>query len=454
MKTTKIFSRILDVLILLVFILFFSSAGFQDKKTSGWYVQTFPNLNGCTINSFDFLDSLTGFAVTNQNSSTQSYILRTTNGGDNWAIVSSTYPNFNKIQFADRNIGYASAYTNNLWKTTNGGDNWFLLSYGGLFYPESMALLNKDTLLFTENLGPFGGVFRTTDGGNTFQRIWAPVPSNIDGATAIYMYNKNLGFHIMDGSNGLRRTTNGGVNWIDVPNEHAAAIEMLDTLTGWKAYVGIKKTTDGGLTWNSQIVPQFNINDIKSISILNKDTIWAVGPHYDNGSNISYAIILITTNGGSIWSYQIADTSVMSGEYRYVKFYDRNYGWAWPHFYIGSLTFDKEIHTKVGGNDTTFLSGINPSLTESPDKYTLYQNYPNPFNPSTTIKYQCSIKGHIKISVFDITGKEVAVLVNEDKPAGIYSTMFDAGRLTSGIYFYRMIADDRQVDVKKMIYVR
>ena len=87
MKSTKVISRIIDVLILSVIAMYLISAGFRDSRTSGWYQQWFPNLNGSTIKDITFLDSLTGFAVTTTNSSLQAYILKTTNGGDNWNIV-------------------------------------------------------------------------------------------------------------------------------------------------------------------------------------------------------------------------------------------------------------------------------------------------------------------------------------------------------------------------------
>ena len=128
MKLQKTLSRILDGLILLVFILFFSSAGFQDRNSSGWYQQFFPNLNGSSIKDITFLDSLTGFAVTTTNSSVQAYILKTTNGGDNWNIIHTYVPpsvnsGFTRIQFATDSLGYASTNYFDIFKTMNSGLN-------------------------------------------------------------------------------------------------------------------------------------------------------------------------------------------------------------------------------------------------------------------------------------------------------------------------------------------
>ncbi len=77
---------------------------------------------------------------------------------------------------------------------------------------------------------------------------------------------------------------------------------------------------------------------------------------------------------------------------------------------------------------------------ESPASFTLLAAYPNPFNPSTTIQYELSEPTHVSLKVYDIAGREVANLVNEEKAAGSYNVRFDAGDLPSGTYFYRLHA--------------
>jgi hypothetical protein len=77
-----------------------------------------------------------------------------------------------------------------------------------------------------------------------------------------------------------------------------------------------------------------------------------------------------------------------------------------------------------------------------PKDFVLHQNYPNPFNPSTTIKFAVPKRGLVNIKVYDLTGQEVAVLVNEVKEVGTYEMKFDARSLASGVYLYRMIAGD------------
>ncbi|MDP3683052.1 MAG: T9SS type A sorting domain-containing protein, partial [Ignavibacteria bacterium] len=69
------------------------------------------------------------------------------------------------------------------------------------------------------------------------------------------------------------------------------------------------------------------------------------------------------------------------------------------------------------------------------------QNYPNPFNPETVISYQLPVNSKVSLKVFDILGKEVAILVNEEKPAGKYQVNFNGSILASGVYFYKLSAN-------------
>jgi hypothetical protein len=83
----------------------------------------------------------------------------------------------------------------------------------------------------------------------------------------------------------------------------------------------------------------------------------------------------------------------------------------------------------------------------------LQQNFPNPFNPTTTIIYSIPKSCFVSIKVYDILGREVTTIVNENKLAGNYTVQFNAVKLTSGIYFYRMQAGDF-VQTKKLILIK
>src|SRR5690606_5993500 len=97
--------------------------------------------------------------------------------------------------------------------------------------------------------------------------------------------------------------------------------------------------------------------------------------------------------------------------------------------------------------------GITQIGTEIPEKFTLDQNYPNPFNPTTTIKFNIPKNAYVKLAVYDILGREVAKLVNNQLTAGTYNYELNGTKLSSGVYFYTLEAGDF-VNTKKMVLIK
>ncbi|MGD0035787.1 MAG: DUF1566 domain-containing protein [Bacteroidota bacterium] len=127
-----------------------------------------------------------------------------------------------------------------------------------------------------------------------------------------------------------------------------------------------------------------------------------------------------------------------------------------PAYYRGPIA-EKDSWSEVGFRVTRkyigTATGINESGENHPDGFRLYQNYPNPFNPTTVIRYQLSAVGLITLKLYDVLGREVAVLVNEVKPPGGYSVTLDATRFSSGIYFYKIQAGS-YTTTKKMVLTK
>jgi uncharacterized delta-60 repeat protein len=124
---------------------------------------------------------------------------------------------------------------------------------------------------------------------------------------------------------------------------------------------------------------------------------------------------------------------------------------------LGAGTDGDFIIVKLTQNPT----GIDDHNFNQPDDFVLYQNYPNPFNPSTKIKFAISQSSFVNLTVYDILGKEVANLVNEDLSTGTYEVTFDAADLSSGIYFYKLQALDPEsssgqgfVETNKMLLLK
>ena len=100
----------------------------------------------------------------------------------------------------------------------------------------------------------------------------------------------------------------------------------------------------------------------------------------------------------------------------------------------------------TGIQDVIYVEGL-------PDKFALEQNYPNPFNPLTKISYQLPKSSFVKLSIYDISGKLVETLVNEQKNAGYYSIDWNAEKVSSGIYFYRIDAGEF-IETKKCMILK
>jgi photosystem II stability/assembly factor-like uncharacterized protein len=461
-STLKRLTTLFFYLAILFFIIGFN---FSDTPTPfGWYQQFLPTIGNRQISDIFFLDSLTGWAVTpfvTQNDTT--YVLKTTNGGDNWFIQFVGIGQFvgrNRIYFLNANTGFTCGNdhfsgSTKITKTTNGGNNWFSINDPTTAVYNDMSILNEDTIWLVANSSLTGGVFLTTNGGVSWQQQFSGGTQNPDH---IYMYNARIGFISKSGfppdNLHFRRTTDGGQTWPNINNDGFLHMYFIDSLAGWKctgiADSSMKKTTDGGLTWAKQILPyggNIITSAIGSFSVINRDTLWGGGGFVSYGSGGYRGMLCRTTNGGNNWLFQVPDTAIhISGSYVHIQFIDKKIGWAYSVFQGG-------IHTTNGG-DTIFLEGVQQVSSSIPKDYKLYQNYPNPFNPVTNIKYQITNSKYVLLSVYDITGKHIIDLVNQKQQRGTYQVDFSGNGLASGVYFYSLIVEGNVIDTKKMILLK
>jgi len=121
--------------------------------------------------------------------------------------------------------------------------------------------------------------------------------------------------------------------------------------------------------------------------------------------------------------------------------------------------------SQIGFNVSFYIPGVLTELTESPalinstsnsivNGFYLNQNYPNPFNPVTTLEFDIAGQGFITLSVCDVSGKQIAVLVNERKSPGKYSVEFNGNDFTSGVYYYSLSVNGKIADTKKMLLIK
>ena len=126
------------------------------------------------------------------------------------------------------------------------------------------------------------------------------------------------------------------------------------------------------------------------------------------------------------------------------SFVDKNLGTGSYSYKLFQIDFDET---------RTESEIVNVNINSQPKEYALMQNYPNPFNPTTTIEYSIPENGNVKLKIYNSLGEEVATLVNEYKTVGNLKFNFDASALPSGIYFYRINANNFS-SVKKLILLK
>ena len=160
--------------------------------------------------------------------------------------------------------------------------------------------------------------------------------------------------------------------------------------------------------------------------------------HWKDVYGVTAQFIPIDLNAGiDLTHLSINSSRLISGNtYHYrVKYRDHNTKWSdWS-------------------NSTTFNNLVSVDETQVPFEYRLDQNFPNPFNPATRINFGIKESGNVLVKVYDVLGNEVATLLNKEMIAGNYSLTFNAGNLTSGVYFYKIITGNFS-DVKKMLLIK
>jgi hypothetical protein len=313
--------------------------------------------------------------------------------------------------------------------STDGGDSWIDKSFI-TYTPISIQVINKN-LVFSY----YGGrLFRTTDEGQSWTEFSFPVspPPYPTWIESCFFVNSDVGWS-MSNDGRLSVTYDGGLTWSNIYNlgYHYGVFKLhfSDELNGW-IHKGsfLQKTTDGGHQWIDRGLTPWANSHPTSHYFLNDTTIFI-----SSGTGLLYK----TFDAGITFQSEPLNFVDIDDIY----FANIEKGWAVGNNVI-LASFDAEL----------ISSAYEEHITQNLSFY-LSQNYPNPFNPSTTITYQIPELSFVTLKVYDVLGNEIATLVNEEKPAGRYEVEFDGTGLPSGIYFYRLQANDF-VNTNKMILLK
>ena len=386
---------------------------------------------------------------------------RSTNNGSNWTAVNTgltTTIGVSNLAVIGTNL-FADVFL-----SADNGTSW---TASGLSNYAVSAFAVSGTIIFA---GTYGGMLLSTDNGSSWTTTGLREDAHV---LALAVSGTNL-FAATNGGTFL--SSNNGTTWTPVdsggfPPTSADALATSGTNIFAGTYDGIFLSTNNGASWTavSNGLPQYN----------HHVTAFAV-----SGSNLFAAIsgsgVFITTNNGTSWTavntglpisflvfaLAVSGSNLFAGTYSDGVFLSTNNGTSWTGVNTG-LPQSASINAFAFSRTNVFaatgygvwrrtlseLVSVQHMLSVLPKQFDLTQNYPNPFNPNTTIQFQLPHSSWVSLKMYNTLGQEVALLVDEHKDAGYYQVQWNASKVPSGIYFYRLQAGNF-VEVKKMLLVK
>ncbi len=383
-------------------------------------------------------------------------IFKSTNAGASWdTLLSNTYVSALAIHPTKPRTLYATgAITGGpvLLKTTDAGKSWAEADSGlknppgfNWNYPGPLAIdpQHPETLYTgTRSEGP-QGFFRSTNGGAIWTKL-GQTTSLADGVTATAVDPESTStIYAADQLSELLKSTDCGLSWTvllpDVgycplivfgPAFPPATLFVTASKTSGNPW-GLYRSTDGGLSWDHPAADLPAVSSVLALAVPadSADLEMALigqasqvrGTIFEKPRGGPWQAVVVPTGSGSLNTLASAGRTVYAGG---------------PGVYV------RELPTSVA----------TPSQPV-PSNFTLEPNYPNPFNPTTVISAQWSVTSDVRLVVYDLLGRQVAMLADGRYPAGEYSFAFDGRGFASGTYYYRLAVGGSAM-VKKMVLVK
>ncbi len=435
-----------------IFFILCNSVVLRSQGT--WTQQSIPVTQDLTC--ICAVDNNTAWACGYQSSTAAVTLIRTTNGGTNWTVSRGNIPDSLDLYtiFAhDASNCWVGTGNGKVYRTTNGGTNWTAVSLNpamtGDIYVNAIHFYNSSTgFIIADPMNHLWTYYYTTNGGQS----WVYLPPNFYVPTSIYGWNNSYcttdTAHIWFGTNSYtvcKGSLKGGFvsNLVSssIPNVFGVGFFNPGNGTALLQSGPLYTTTNSGINWD---MGSYSTGQTPmSIKCFNANN--GIGWLCTNGTSSQPGRIFRTSNSGNTWTEQ--PTSLPAGKsFTCISFSGVNNGWAGT----SGTVFDKQAmrqikseNRKLTGNAGIYKYADNITFqnNESGFLFTdfhLKQNFPNPFNPRTSIRYILPEKCYVNLCVYDITGKEIAVLENGYRNPGEHELFFNGNGLPSGNYILVM----------------
>lgn len=393
---------------------------------------------GAQIKNIFFISPTTGWIFFTSSPPSAGKIFKTTDGGASWVnqpFGPSPEPNVTAAYVVDSLNAWVSGSAG-LYKTTNGGSSWSRDSLEGSFI--AFNDIKMADAVNGYGVGSGGRVYRTTNGGNLWQLIYIH-PQSLNFST-LQVINANFVF-VFGANATVLSTTDGGATWLTKSLNSLAAVNSFHTYNPVTNTLVVYSCSQTGFVQKNTI----SIVPVElagfSASTSGKDVVldWATPTELNNrGFEVQRK-----KTGGDWVTLTFIDgkgTTTNISEYKYV---DKNPGEGKFSYRLKQIDFD----------GSTWSSYTVDVEIGNPMEFELSQNFPNPFNPSTVIRFSLPVAGDASLRVYNSAGEEVAALLNEYLESGTHSVKFDASKLSSGVYFCKLVSGSFST-VKKMSLIK
>jgi hypothetical protein len=341
-----------------------------------------------------------------------------TNNGTNWTQTPLNNRDIRALAIIGNNV-VAGTMNNGIYYSTNNGTSW---AQSNLITDDvwTLAVSGNNVFAGTDHTG----VYISTNNGSS----WLQTSMTNITVNSLFINGNNILAAAGVGGWGVFLSVNNGNSWSLIGDLNVGTYAVSSSgnyiYAGTADPSGMYSSSNYGINWTQTT---YDIQNVVTIAVSNNNVF--IG---SQGYGID-----VSNDNGTNWIYR---SEGIGSAYIYTLCIINNYVYAGT----GNGLYRRPLSE---------LIGINQISTEIPQQFSLSQNYPNPFNPTTNIRYQVQKAGTVKISVFDILGKEIETLVNEKQSAGTYEVTFNASQYPSGVYFYRLTTEGFS-KTKKMILIK